>query len=248
MSGAKTFHPDWAEKVTLPVKRVGDRWEFFYGGDVPVKEGTLGDLTVETDQITDERFRQRVTRELTVKILDEGTPLLVALSDRSTNGAQAGHWPERYPTAVPEGTSRFERVTLGPPKPKLVPASAVPKPGTAPERGGLFLKLRGLERFELQCSTVRMPEPFKEPASSLNHAFTLLSQMYERHRISNTGNVYMRVFYQDRDGQWYPIGDLRNGVQAIGERKLLGELWAGIEQQLGWRPAPVVDKPRRRKP
>jgi hypothetical protein len=35
------FDPLWTEKVTVPVKRVGDTWEFFYGGDVPVKEGTL---------------------------------------------------------------------------------------------------------------------------------------------------------------------------------------------------------------
>lgn len=35
------FDADWTEKVTLPVKRVGAHWEFFYGGDVPVREGTL---------------------------------------------------------------------------------------------------------------------------------------------------------------------------------------------------------------
>lgn len=43
MSGSY-FDPNWTEKVTVPVKRVGERWEFFYGGDVPVKEGTLGEL------------------------------------------------------------------------------------------------------------------------------------------------------------------------------------------------------------
>ena len=31
MSGSY-FDPDWAAKVTVPVKRVGERWEFFYGG------------------------------------------------------------------------------------------------------------------------------------------------------------------------------------------------------------------------
>ena len=40
------FDPLWTSKVTVPVKRVGDLWEFFYGGDVPVKEGTLGELSV----------------------------------------------------------------------------------------------------------------------------------------------------------------------------------------------------------
>ncbi|MCG7399698.1 hypothetical protein [Caballeronia zhejiangensis] len=87
------FDPDWKEKVTVPIKRVGDRWEFFYGGDLPVKDGTLGELTIKAGDITDERFRQRVSTDITVQILKEGTPLLVALSDRSGNNLK-GDWPD----------------------------------------------------------------------------------------------------------------------------------------------------------
>jgi len=36
------FDADYTPKVTVPIRRVGDRWEFFYGGDVPVKDGTIG--------------------------------------------------------------------------------------------------------------------------------------------------------------------------------------------------------------
>ncbi|MDO9224474.1 MAG: hypothetical protein Q8M09_19050 [Pseudomonadota bacterium] len=183
MSG-NYFDPDWSTKVTMPVKRVGDRWEFFYGGDVPVKEGTLAELTLSADQITDERFRQRVTQELAVKILDEGAPLLVALSDRSHGGNRVGKWPHPFPLNVPPGTTRWECITLGPCKAKSG------QPELLPERGGLWLKLKGLERCELSGSTVHMPTGFSEPtATSLNHALTLLSQAYEKHRISNTGNV-----------------------------------------------------------
>lgn len=226
------FDSGWTAKVTVPVKRVGERWEFFYGGDVPVREGTLGELTLSADQITDEQFKQRVMQELTVKILDEGTELLVALSDRAIKGRRAGSWPDPYPPTVPPGTTRFERIRLGPVK---------QKPGQQPlllelERGGLWLKLKGLERCELQGSTVQMPDGFEpEVATSLNHAFTLLSHAYEKHRISNTGNVYTRVFYQERDKRWYPLDDLRNGVQAEGERQLLRETWAQVEQTLEWR-------------
>lgn len=238
MSGSR-FAPDWTAKVTVPVKRVGERWEFFYGGDVPVKEGTLGELTVNADRITDERFRQRVTQELTVKILEEGTELLVALSDRETNGRRAGNWPEQYPLAVPPGTTRFERVWLGPARKKADDPTFV----GPPEPGGLWLKLKGLERCELHGSTVRMPAGFNPPhATSLNHAFTRLSQAHEKHRISNTGNVYTRVFYQDRDTRWYPLDDLRTGVQAEGERHLLRAAWTQVEQALGWRPVPSKKK------
>jgi hypothetical protein len=238
MSGSY-FDPDWTAKVTVPVKRVGERWEFFYGGDVPVKEGTLGELTVNADRITDERFRQRVTQELSVKILDEGTELLVALSDRETNGRLSGAWPDPRPLKVPPGTTRFVRVWLGPAR-KKAEESALE---VAPEPGGLWLKLKGLERCELHGSTVRMPAGFDPPhAISLNHAFTRLSQAHEKHRISNTGNVYTRVFYQDRDKRWYPLDDLRTGVQAEGERHLLNGLWAQVEQALGWRPVPPAKR------
>lgn len=231
------FDPLWTEKVTVPVKRVGDTWEFFYGGDVPVKEGTLGVLTFSLERIADEKFRERVTTEKTFKVLDEGTPLLVALSDRSKQGGQIGPWPKPYPLAVPPGTTRWETVVIGPPREK---SAKRPEPGQQellPERGGLWLKLKGLEKCELLTSTVLMPKGFQEPtAISLNHAFTLLSREYEKHRISNTGNVYTRVFYQDRDQCWYPLDDLRRGVQAKAERTLLNQIWADIEKTLGWRP------------
>lgn len=240
------FYPDWKEKVTVPIKRVGDRWEFFYGGDVPAKDGAMGELTIEADDITDERFRQRVSAEITVQILEEGTPLLVALSDRSGNNLK-GDWPDKHPLDLPLGTTRLERVWLGPPKAKYS-ASLQQELNDIPEKGGLWLRLRGLEKTELLSSTVRMPSAVsKEFANSLNHAFTLLSQTYERHRISNTGNVYTRVFYQEKDGQWYPLDDLRKGVQVSKERELLHQLWADVEQKLGWRPTPQVQKPNKKK-
>ena len=248
MSGSY-FDPMWTAKVTVPVKRVGARWEFFYGGDVPVKEGTLGELSVSADQITDDRFRQRVSQELTVKILEEGQALLVALSDRSASGGRIGTWPDIYPQEVPAGTTRFERITLGPPKPKASDKHKDVQPeldGVA-ETGGLWLKLKGLERSELAASTVVMPKGFKpEVALSLNHAVTLLSQEFEKHRISNTGNVYTRVFYCEPSGKWYPLNDLRQGVQAAGERKLLAELWTEVERKLGWRPMAAPEKKRRK--
>ena len=237
--------PDWRAKVTVPVKRVGNDWEFFYGGDVPVREGTMGELTLSADDITDDAFRRRVSQGLTVKILDEGAELLVALTDRETNVPRAGSWPDPYPVATPPGTTRFERIWLGPPKMK----PGVQMLDAEPQRGGLWLKLKGLERCELQASTVLMPMGFQPAAAtSLNQAFTLLSQQFEKHRISNTGNVYTRVFYQDRNTLWYPLDDLRSGVKAEGERKLLNDTWAEVEQKLGWRPAPPApDRKRKRK-
>lgn len=233
------FDPMWTEKVKVPVKRVGSNWEFFYGGDVPVKDGTLGELTISASRITEEDFLRRVTQELKIKILKEGTPLLVALSDRSNNGFWPNGWPEKFPTATPPGTTRWERVHLGPAKPPTRKATRSDGGEQVLPEGGLHLRVRGLERCELLGSTVSMPDGFHEKtATSLNHAFTLLSEAYEQHRISHTGNVYTQIFYQDTDQLWYPLDDLRQGVRAEAERELLRNLWSKVEEKLGWRPAP----------
>jgi hypothetical protein len=235
------FDPFWKSKVTVPVKRVGGVWEFFYGGGVPIKDGALGELTVNADEITDADFHKRLTQELTVKILNEGSELLVGLSDPEPGRPRNACWPDPFPFNVPMGITRFEPVTLGPLRPgyrtKDVEAAG------SPERGGLFLKLKGLERCELFGSTVYMPHGFlPRSAVSLNHALTLLSQEYETHRISHSGNVYSQVYYRDGDGRWYPLDDLRKGVQAQAERSLLNEAWSGIAAQLGWSPLPKPEK------
>lgn len=233
------FGSNWSEKVILPVRRVGDHWEFFYGGDIPVHEGSLAELTLDASSISNPWFLKRVSQKLEIKVLPIGAPLLVALSDRSRGGARVGLWPETPRGDIPTGTTRFEKIWIGPPK-KTQQALL-----QEDQTGGLWLRLKGLERTEIRSSTIVMPEGFPATtASSLNHAFTLLSKEYETHRISNTGNVYKQCFYQDSDSKWYPLSDLRHGVQVKGERALLASAWAEIEQALGWRPT-TSKKPKK---
>lgn len=226
------FDPSWTEKVIIPVRRVGDQWEFFYGGDIPVKDGSLGELTINASSVKDPSFLNRINRTLSIKVLPEGSKLLVALNDRDHHAADPSSWLPIAVNEVPKGTTRFEYVIIGPALPSQQRQLALED-----ERGGLWLRLKGLERTEIRSSTIQMPDGFPEKtARSLNHAFTLLSKEYEKHRISNTGNVYKQFFYQEGNGKWYPLSDLRHGVQAQGERVLLTSAWNEIEKQLGWSP------------
>lgn len=221
------FSSSWSKKVTLPVRRVGKHWEFFYGGDIPVDEGCIAELTVDAQSITNPSFLERVSQKLDVKILPVGATLLVALSDQSRHGARIGQWPDAPREDIPNGTTRFEEVRIGPPK----------ESRQWDQIEGLWLRLKGLERTEIRTSTILMPPGFPTPtATSLNHAFTLLSKEYETHRISNTGNVYKQFFYQEKTGKWYPLGDLRGGVQVKGEQALMTSAWEEVERTLGWRP------------
>ena len=67
-----------------------------------------------------------------------------------------------------------------------------------------------------------------EGAISLNHAFTLLSEVYEPWRKAHTGSVYERFYYLESDGKWYPLALLRDAGIAQQEQKIAKDLWASF--------------------
>jgi hypothetical protein len=224
---------------------VGDRWEFFYGGDVPVRDGALGNLTVNTHQITDKDLLQRLQKPAVVKVLPEGTPLLVALSSDCGGGGLFDEvWHLINHKDLPASATWMEMVRLGPPKPNVSRIKF--GEGVAEDQtGGLWLKVKGFDKTELISSTILMPEGFDEPtAISLNHAFTMLSERFETLRLSHTGSAYTRVFYKEANGRWYPLADLREGVLVSAERQLIADSWRKLEALLGWRP---VVRPSKKK-
>lgn len=234
MNPRNYFDSSWVKTVTVPVLRVGNRWEFFYGGDVPVADGTRAELRVEASSLSDPRFLNRISAETTVKVLEEGAPLLVALSDPDCEPLlMDGSRAERFPCGIPAGTSRFAHVGIGPlgaPAPCADPVQQE----LLPETGGLWFKFKGVEKCEMLSSTIVMPAGFRVPcAKSVNHAFTLLSEAYETDRISHTGNVYRRVYSLNLpDMCWYPLDALRVTEQARIEGELRRDLWQDVERKL----------------
>ena len=49
----------------------------------------------------------------------------------------------------------------------------------------------------------------EKDASSLNHAYTLLSREFEPDRISHGGNVFLNCYYYDEDNFWRNLDDKR---------------------------------------
>ncbi len=230
------FDHDWRRKLTLPVKMVNGQWEFLLGGAVPVKDGTVAELTVALDQITNADFAARVTVESTVKVLPAGSTLYVALSDRSSAMQSAKKFKDlaidyEY---FPGDYARFIPITIGPPTEQQVRQRGL---FDEDKSGGLYLRQTGLDRTEILSSSIQMPVGFDPRfAQSLNHAFTLLSERYETHRLSHTGNVYTSLFYKESNDRWYPLDLLREGVRADAERQVIYAAWAELERLLGFRP------------
>lgn len=79
-----------------------------------------------------------MTQTTEVKILEEGTPLMVALGDPSIPKLPRKEpWPDVARQHVPPGTTRFEKIIIGPPK---VDPSRLGLPGPSePKAEPLFI-------------------------------------------------------------------------------------------------------------
>jgi len=68
------------KSLRVTVKYVDGKWEYFYGGLLPVKEGTIADLVLNEVAITDKDFLKKISQKSRHKILKEGVEILVALT------------------------------------------------------------------------------------------------------------------------------------------------------------------------
>jgi len=213
--------------LRLPVQMVNGQWELIYGGVLPVREGAYAEMLIGRTSIRDESLLKLLTQQFSVRVLPEGTELRIAVRDHA---AVSSYTPDKYDIKVaaqywPGDHCRFVPVWLGP----------VGGRNRDMESGGLWMRHTGLDQCELESSLVELPTDLNEPhAQSLNHALTMLSERYETHRLSHTGNVYERVFYQESKALCYPLSTMRDGVLERAEREFLAGAWRQIEDPLGW--------------
>jgi len=223
--------------IRVPVKFVEGKWEFLYGGGLPIKPGTIGDLIVEKAQITDQKFLALLSRKVEYKMLKEGAELLIALAVRA--GSELSAELRKHlisPSTIQLGTdyfsvprsreTRFVKVSIGPPTRRQVQQRQSAD-------GGVWLQAEGGRTKGILVSSVFVPDEIsKQPLDSLNHAFTKLSESYEPWRQAHTGSIYTRALYQEKNEKWYPLEVLRTAATAKDEHALIKEHWSRIEAQL----------------
>lgn len=227
------------DPIRIPVKLVDGEWEYFYGGNLPVNDGAVGDLVVDRSAIKDKKFLAKLRRGGKYKILDAGTPLMVALTVRSNPDIGDKLREHLIPNErleldmityhrIPRSAdTRFVQITVA--GPTDFQRRLDPK-----ETGGVWLHVEGLIPKGVISSTIDLPSGVSDkPADSLNHAFTLLSERYEPWRKSHTGNIYDRMFYQEKNGRWYPLRVLREAAIAKEEHELIRTRWAEIAEAIG---------------
>lgn len=233
------INPNERKPLRIPVKLVDGQWEFLYGGGLPIRNGAVGDLVVDSGAVQDKTFLAQLQRASKHKILAPFTDLLVALTVRPEPTLAPDLLKCLLPISTPElqfgdayfhtrrpGGTRFIRI-------RVAEATDRQRHMNPDETGGVWLHLKGLEVMGVSTSTIELPDPLaKKPAESLNHAFTLLSEKFEPWRLSHTGNIYDRVLYRETNGKWYPLNVLRNAGEAQEEHQLIRENWARIALQL----------------
>lgn len=227
------------DPIRIPVKLVDGQWEYFYGGGLPVRNGTVGDLVVDKSSIEDKKFLANLKRISKHKILEFGVRLLVAvtvkrpqdieqkLKDHLLPMGDAGpKLGDAYYRTPRSGDTRFVEISIGGPTERQ-------KRHDPNEKGGVWLQVEGLIPKGVSSSTIPLPEGVSDrPADSLNHAFTLLSERYEPWRKSHTGNIYDRMLYKESNGKWYPLNVLRDAAIASDEHQFIRSQWELIARTI----------------
>lgn len=218
-------------KLRLPVRIVDGMIEFEFGGPIPAKHEAYCELIIDQSDITDPVFLDRMTRRRIVKLLPEGSLLFVMMSSSGPVAHKGLEWTEpklgkwfetkRYPSYP-----HFIPIEIGP----LLPWQLPPDDGNS---GGLWLETQGNRSIQLISSSIILPiEGLEADIKSLNHAYTVLSEHFEPHRISHTGNVYEQILYQERNGMWYPLKLFRDGEIADEEHAMAKAFWQDLEAHI----------------
>ena len=227
------------KSLRVTVKYVDGKWEYFYGGLLPIKEGAIADLILDESAITDKGFIKKINRKSRHKILDQGVEILVALTikpelvldEKLKEYLLNKHYPDiqlvtPFHAVHLSPDTQFVKIIIG--KPIENKMDIDPDAG-----GGIWLDVQGLQPKGLTTSSVNLPDGVSdEPAISLNHAFTSLSIAYEPWRKSHTGNIYKRMFYKEKNNKWYPLEILRNAAIVKDESLLIRKQWTDIAEKL----------------
>jgi hypothetical protein len=177
--------PDpFSRTVRIPVRIVnGTLCLFPEEGKLPgLKNGTIGDLIVSAHAFENAKDAAQFAEERMELFLPSGTRLIAEVN----------------PTEAPDAIRAMVKTDL----PGL--------PGAGVEIvlcEDQEILMRGTKPATLRPCKCSIPS-LKQEATSINHAYTVLSQSYEPKRRSHTGNVFSKVFHFN-GRLWQPLKKLR---------------------------------------
>lgn len=172
------FNDAYARTVRLPVRYESDSkwWTLLDGSDLPeIKDGAIGEIVLDAYLIVDDEVRIELSQESKVPFLPQGTTLWARVDTKETP-SELMKFAEVKKCDPPEPPGRFVAIML---------------------TSDLGLHLRANKSAMLggcECSIPGLPEV---EATSVNHAYTMISTHFEPARRSHSGNVFLKVYYED---------------------------------------------------
>ena len=222
--------PDSSEAtVRIPVRIEKGRITYLYSRKrLPLRDGAVGELVLPAQAVLDRDWLSPLKAERPVEIVPAGESLLLAMrlrkipavyhgqlflpnSDRLRNHFQQPE--DLHTTELP--LDHFDTGVL---KPLTWGDDAFVEVKLVEP---LSLVLRGTKSAILRGGECRIPVLDRQ-ATSLNHAYTVISEVFEPERRSHTGNVFDRVRYFEGT-YWRRLDDLRADREAEYEKHLIAE-------------------------
>jgi len=195
----------YAKTVVIPVSIKDGKIEYYGDGEMPkLDDVTIADLIVPAYAFKDRDKLQELSEEKTELILKSGTQLLVQISTGSVNKLN-----KQYLAHLEDVNNDYVKNTAGIAGARFVEIELI---------DDLLIILRGTKKSTLSRCKCIIPVLNNQKANSLNHAYTLISQEFEKHRISHSGNVFKDIYYKkdekDKDDKWLPIDSFRDEFES----------------------------------
>lgn len=188
--------PRYEKSLRIGVQFDGSNFVLLDGSPLPkLHKGSVCELVLRPEVIQNPKDCERFILDEVVRILESGTAVLVGVSPHLVGDPKANGLI-RDPQAVKLQTEYwFVELLL---------------------QEDLYIRIRGDQKAKLEKCKCLIPALNRE-ATSVNHAFTLVSEAYETERLSHTGNVFDRVYTCVGPGGWRTLDDLR--LKAITESR-----------------------------
>ena len=183
----------YAKTVLIPVRVRSGRLEPLDGGEMPaIRDGAVGHLVVAEYELKKKEEAARFNSSQHAPALPKGSQLLVPV------GLDKGMPPE-----LKEFLFHADKGQIGLGGPEGYVQIEL--------REELKVQLRGSKPPRLVPVACFIPALDQE-ATSVNHAYTKVSERFEPDRLSHTGNVFNKVLFLNGK-HWRPLKDLRLRIE-----------------------------------
>ena len=199
---------DFDARVSVPVKVVDGRPQYFYGDSFPLlRDGAIGELILRRSAVLDPGTVRKLMTTDRVLFQPKGSTLRVEVNTKTPDLRVKPITSEEFiPLLTGNG---FVDVVL---------------------KEDLFLTLRATKKATLRPCRVRIPV-LGVVSRSLNESYSRIAQELEPWRRSSSGNVFRKMFYwssrESGRNMWQPLDRLRFRLECEFEQRVFNDSMKG---------------------